>query len=60
MKIDSKVIIELSIREAHMLQGFLCEFESEEYGGINLPKHVKKEFIGNLLYDLVTELKKHE
>jgi len=59
MKFDGKITIELSLREAEMLHGFVTEFEGEEYGGVNVRQKVKKDFIQSFNYALVKELEKH-
>jgi len=61
MKIDHKIILELSVEEAVVLRDFLCEFEGEKFGGsthIWEPSRKRDEWIGWLLYHLSIDLEK--
>lgn len=62
MKFDGKVLFELSLEEANILSDFICEFESDDFGGTerkDRPKGYRTEWIQEFHYGLVLELEKH-
>jgi len=61
MKIDHKIILELTVREATALRDFLCEFEDQPFGGTRWENERKRsQWIGWLLYELSMDLEKFE
>lgn len=58
-KIEHKIILELTVKEATALRDFLCEFEGKEFGGSRWDNERKrKDWIQWLLYDLSVDLEK--